>query len=106
VVHRHRCSSSSAFPPSLTLELTGIISTALDLISGEFSITEDTIKGLITSSILVGALVGSLVAGVAADKFGRRVTTIIGSGICSFAALAQGTPPLRCLLLVPCHQLC
>lgn len=54
------------------------INDALPLITKEFHLSS-TQKGNVVSILLLGAVVGSLCAGIPADKFGRRLT-IIASG--------------------------
>jgi len=62
---------------------TGIIGGAILFIGKEFHIS-DFMQGIIVSMSLLGAMIGALVAGPLADKYGRKVNLFI-SGIC-FAA--------------------
>ena len=59
---------------------TGVMSGALLFISPDFSMTSHQ-EGWVTSMLLVGAAVGALVAGRAADAWGRRTTLLIGGAI-------------------------
>ena len=59
---------------------TGVMSGALLFISPDFSMTAHQ-EGWVTSMLLVGAAVGALVAGRAADAWGRRTTLLIGGAI-------------------------
>jgi sugar porter (SP) family MFS transporter len=70
---------------------TGIISGALLFIEKDFIISTE-MKELIVSSVLFGAMFGSLASGRLTDRFGRRrlmliisVLFILGTGIASFA---------------------
>lgn len=59
---------------------TGVMSGALLFIGPDFSMTAHQ-EGWVTSMLLVGAAVGALVAGRAADAWGRRRTLLIGGAI-------------------------
>ncbi|WP_159236506.1 sugar porter family MFS transporter [Raoultella terrigena] len=59
---------------------TGIIGGAIVYIGKEFQIN-DLMQGVIVSMSLLGAMIGALVAGPLADKYGRKVNLFI-SGIC------------------------
>ncbi len=70
---------------------TGIISGALLFIQKDFVIST-TMKELIVSSVLLGAMFGSLAGGYLTDRFGRRrlmliisALFILGTGIAAFA---------------------
>ena len=52
------------------------INDALPLLSDEFGLS-DTMQGVVTSVLLLGAVVGSLFAGIPADRLGRRWTVIL-----------------------------
>ncbi|RPE01510.1 sugar porter family MFS transporter [Candidatus Pantoea deserta] len=62
---------------------TGIIGGAIVFIGKQFHIT-DFMQGIIVSMSLLGAMIGALLAGPLADKYGRKINLFI-SGIC-FAA--------------------
>ena len=53
------------------LLLSGIIATALDPIADEYDLNNFT-KGVVTSSVLLGAMLGSILGGYLCDKFGRK----------------------------------
>jgi MFS family permease len=76
---------------------TGVISGAILYIKREFPI-DDATEGLVVSAVTAGALVAAMVAGVLADRGGRRVTNIaagvvfaIASLLCSVANVAVST---------------
>lgn len=57
---------------------TGVISGALLFIGKDFHGMSSTDKELLTSILLIGAVIGALFAGRIADKIGRR-RTVLGS---------------------------
>ncbi len=61
---------------------TGVINGALDPMVADLGLTPTT-EGLVTSSLLVGAAIGALVAGRLADRFGRR-RTLVGLAVVFF----------------------
>src|ERR1700750_362173 len=60
---------------------TGVISGALLFISKDFPGLSSTQKELLTSILLLGAMVGALVAGRVADTIGRRRTVLITAAV-------------------------
>lgn len=62
---------------------TGVIGGAIVFIGKEFHVS-DFMQGIIVSMSLLGAMIGALLAGPLADKYGRKINLFI-SGIC-FAA--------------------
>ena len=78
---------------------TGVISGAILFIKQEFSLTA-TVQEWVVSIVLVGAMLGALLGGALADKFGRR--RILISTALLFAAGAIGTalaPTLTWLII-------
>jgi len=71
---------------------TGIIADALGPINDEFHLT-DFQKGLVTSSVLVGGMIGSLAGGPLADALGRRKAAFITGLIGMTGALAACFSP-------------
>lgn len=76
---------------------TGVISGAILYIKREFPI-DDATEGLVVSAVTAGALVAAMVAGVLADRGGRRVTNIAAGVVFAIASLlcsvANGIPTL------------
>lgn len=70
---------------------TGIISGASPLIESEFSLNAAQ-TGFITSSVLIGSMIGALTIGGLSDKYGRKkllivsaILFLLGSGLSSTA---------------------
>lgn len=70
---------------------TGIISGASPLIESEFSL-DAAQTGFITSSVLIGSMIGTLTIGGLSDKYGRKkllivsaILFLLGSGLSSTA---------------------
>eukprot|EP00903_Cladosiphon_okamuranus_P018072 g16631.t1 len=54
-----------------------------------------TQKELLTAAVFVGMLVGGLVAGNAADRFGRRSSLLVALGVnCTFAVMSAAAPSM------------
>lgn len=62
---------------------TGVISGALLFIREDFGLSAFS-QGVVVSAILIGAILGSLVAGPISDRFGRRKTVVLTAAV--FAA--------------------
>ncbi|PZF53306.1 MFS transporter [Curtobacterium sp. MCSS17_008] len=78
---------------------TGIIAGAMLFITPEFDL--DAIKtGLIITSILIGAVIGSVVSGWVAQSLGRKRTLVISAVILAVAAIGMAAAPNYVLLLV------
>jgi len=70
---------------------TGIISGALLLISKDFHLSS-SMQEMVTSAILLGAIIGAFIAGGLSEKYGRRRCTmivsavfVVGASACAFA---------------------
>jgi len=73
---------------------TGIISTARPIIAAEFGVLNNAfMQGLLTSTILVGAMFGSLGGGLLSSKLGRKLSNSVGSAFQSFGILAASFSP-------------
>lgn len=71
---------------------TGIISGTLPLIGDDFHLNS-TMKESVASAILLGAVFGAFVAGSLSEKFGRRTTTCLVSGVFVLGATACAFSP-------------
>lgn len=78
---------------------TGIISGAILGLSDDFALSALT-KGVVVSSILVGAAIGSLVAGRVADRWGRRPTLLAGATLFAVGAVGASLSTSVGLLIV------
>ncbi|MBJ7354074.1 MAG: sugar porter family MFS transporter [Thermoleophilaceae bacterium] len=77
----------------------GVISGALLGIGKDFHVGT-TATEIITSWVTLGALVGALVAGVMADKIGRRPTLLFAGSLFSIGALIEALAPGTEVLVV------
>ncbi len=77
----------------------GVISGALSGIEKEFGPSTFVIE-IITSWVTLGAMVGALVAGVLADRLGRRFTLVLASVIFVVGALLEALAPGTTVLVV------
>lgn len=72
----------------------GIIATARDIVMNEWHVSADNkamYEGLITSSVLLGAMIGSFAGGLLGKKLGRKMSNAIGCGVCLFGVLGSST---------------
>ena len=76
---------------------TGIISGALLAITDEFKLGH-TMQEVVTSAILLGAIIGGLGAGQVSDRFGRRVTIMAIAAIFTVGAISASLAPSAPLL--------
>ena len=77
----------------------GVISGALNGIQKDFDPSTLVIE-IITSWVTLGAMVGALVAGVMADRLGRRPTLILSAVIFVVGALAEALAPNTTVLVI------
>lgn len=70
----------------------GVISGALRGIEDSFKVSTTTTE-IITSWVTLGALVGALVAGVTADKIGRKKALLLAGGLFVVGAIVEGVAP-------------
>ncbi len=79
---------------------TGVVSGALLFVKKDFGGLSSFQEELITSLLLVGAVVGALVAGRVADLIGRRLTVLITAAIFVVGVLLAAFTPTFPVLLV------
>lgn len=77
----------------------GVIAGALHGIEVEFDL-DTTVKEIVTSWVTLGALVGALLAGPAADRAGRRATIIASSAILVAGSVIEAVAPGAGVLIV------
>lgn len=77
----------------------GVISGALRGIENSFKVGTTTTE-IITSWVTLGALVGALVAGVTADRIGRRSALLLAGGLFVVGAVIEAVAPGAAVLVV------
>src|SRR6266446_4827952 len=78
---------------------TGVISGALIFIKREFGLTTAA-EEIVVSGVLLGATLGAIVGGKAADIFGRRRVLLVTAAIFGIGALASAMAPSPAILIV------
>ena len=78
---------------------TGVISGALIFIKREFGLTTAA-EEIVVSGVLLGATIGAIVGGKAADFFGRRKVLLVTAAIFAIGALASAFAPSPAILIV------
>jgi len=80
---------------------TGVISGALLFLKKDLGIQHDAfMQGLVTSAILIGAMIGALVCGSLADRLGRRRLTLLAGVVFGIGAIgAAASPDVAVLIL-------
>jgi MFS transporter, SP family, galactose:H+ symporter len=77
---------------------TGVISGALIFIKREFGLTT-TAEEVVVSGVLLGATIGAIIGGKAADRFGRRRVLLVTAAIFGIGALASAVAPSPTILI-------
>src|SRR5436190_23446180 len=77
---------------------TGVISGALIFIKREFGLTT-TAEEVVVSGVLLGATIGAIIGGKAADHFGRRRVLLVTAAIFGIGALASALAPSPAILI-------
>src|ERR1700745_631912 len=77
---------------------TGVISGALLFIKREFGLTT-TAEEIVVSGVLLGATIGAIVGGKAADRFGRRRVLLVTAAIFGIGALVSAVAPSPVILI-------
>jgi MFS transporter, SP family, galactose:H+ symporter len=78
---------------------TGVISGALIFIKREFGLTT-TAEEVVVSGVLLGATMGAIFGGKAADLFGRRRVLLVTAAIFGIGALASAVAPSPTILII------
>ena len=71
---------------------TGVVAAALPFIKDAFTL-DDTMKQVVTASLLAGAVVGVVVGGSLSDRFGRRTTLLGVTVLYALATAASALAP-------------
>ena len=87
------CAAATAIGGMLFGYDTGVISGVLVVIGNDLNNRplSDTDKELITTLCAAGAFIGAIIAGVTADKFGRKLATWFASVLFTIGAIIQAT---------------
>ena len=78
---------------------TGVISGALIFIKREFGLTTAA-EEVVVSGVLLGATIGAIFGGKAADLFGRRRVLLVTATIFGIGALASAVAPSPAILII------
>lgn len=78
---------------------TGVISGALIFIQREFGLSTAA-EEIVVSGVLLGATIGAIFGGKAADLFGRRKVLLVTAAIFGIGALASAVAPSPAILIV------
>ena len=78
---------------------TGVISGALIFIKREFGLTTAA-EEVVVSGVLLGATIGAIFGGKAADLFGRRRVLLVTAAIFGIGALASAVAPSPTILII------
>ncbi len=78
---------------------TGVISGALIFIKREFGLTT-VAEEIVVSGVLLGATIGAILGGKAADRFGRRRVLLVTAAIFGMGAFASAVAPSPTILII------
>ena len=78
---------------------TGVVSGAMVLIADDLDLSE-TMQEVVVSATIAGAFIGAGLAGVLADKFGRRWAIAASSLVFVVGALVMALAPVTAVLIV------
>ena len=78
---------------------TGVISGAILFIRHDFGLST-SLQAIVVSIVLIGAMLGALLAGGIADRFGRRPTLLIAGGVFAVGAIGSAVAPQTASLIV------
>ncbi|AEJ23215.1 sugar porter family MFS transporter [Weissella koreensis] len=71
----------------------GVMTGALPFLQHDWNLTNASVIGWITSSLMLGAIFGGALAGQLSDKFGRRKMILVASFVFAFGAIMAGLSP-------------
>jgi SP family galactose:H+ symporter-like MFS transporter len=77
---------------------TGVISGAILFVKKQFALSS-TLEEVVTSVVLLGAVIGAAAGGTLADRFGRRKTIILAAAIFVLGAMGTALAPTVILLI-------
>ncbi len=77
----------------------GVISGAILFIKEEFSLSSG-MEEIVVSSVLLGSLIGAMVGGTLADRFGRRRLLMLTAAVFGLGAIGAALAPGTALLIV------
>ena len=77
---------------------TGVVAAALPFITDAFAL-DDTMKQVVTASLLAGAVVGVIAGGALSDRFGRRTTLLGVTVLYALATAASAIAPATGFLI-------
>jgi sugar porter (SP) family MFS transporter len=77
---------------------TGVISGAILFVKKQFALSS-TLEEVVTSVVLLGAVIGAAAGGTLADRFGRRKTIILAAAIFVLGAIGTALAPTVILLI-------
>ncbi|PTI66388.1 sugar porter family MFS transporter [Staphylococcus succinus] len=78
---------------------TGVISGALLFITKEFNLTP-TLEGLVVSSVMFGAILGSIISGPVSDRIGRKKLIFILGLIFTLSTIGSSWPPNISVMII------
>jgi len=98
VLHDFKKSSRGAILVAIAAAAVGIIygydsshiGGALDFISADFGITSEAEKGLLTSYVIFGEIVGAIVGGTLANRYGRKRMMVLVAATFTLFSLFSG----------------
>ncbi|QIL50397.1 sugar porter family MFS transporter [Weissella coleopterorum] len=71
----------------------GVMTGALPFLQHDWNLTNASVIGWITSSLMLGAIFGGALAGQLSDKFGRRKMILVASFVFAVGAIMAGLSP-------------
>jgi SP family galactose:H+ symporter-like MFS transporter len=78
---------------------TGVISGAILFVKEQFHLSP-TMEEVVTSIVLLGAVIGAAIGGTVADRFGRRKTIVVAAAVFVLGAIGTSLAPTIAWLIV------